>query len=98
MSEEMSACYVCLVISSVFKDEFEEQFLNVSNNYDFVKWEQTSEFEYSFIELYTDWVQMGSKYVKMVASAAKYALVREKKKKGSSISSTVARGKGFRVK
>jgi hypothetical protein len=81
ISEEQTSCYVCIAIASVFRDEFMNEILEVSEEYDFVKWRPLDETGISFVDLATSWVQIGSKYVKMVAAAAKYLLLREKRKK-----------------
>lgn len=98
ISNEMTSFYTCLVISSVFGDVFEEELIEVSHNYNFSSWTPNSDEDVSMTDLVTSWIQLGSKYVKLVASAAKYALVREKQKKACSISTTVTTGCGFRVK
>lgn len=77
VSEEMSSYYICLIVSSVFRSEFYDEFIETCNEYDFASWEGSK----NFMSLYTSWVQLGSKYVKMVMSAARYALLREKQKK-----------------
>lgn len=81
ISEEQTGFYICLTIASVFKKTFLEDIKEVSSSYDFTNWEQTDSEMYNFSELATSWVQIGSKYVKMVAAAARYSLLREKKKK-----------------
>lgn len=81
VSSEMTGFYTCLVIAVVFGDVFKEEFMEVSSSYDFKVWTRTDSFNKNFLELSTSWVQLGSKYIKMVAAAAKYALVREKQKK-----------------
>lgn len=81
VSSEMTAFYICLIIASVLNNEFESEFKDVVSTYDFKSWKQSAEFQFSFVELERDWVQMGSETVKMIASAAKYALTRNSKKK-----------------
>lgn len=81
ISNEMSSFYTGLVISSVFGEAFEEEFIEVASNYNFSNWSPMDDDCVTFTDLLTSWIQLGSKYIKMVASAAKYALVREKQKK-----------------
>jgi hypothetical protein len=81
ISEEQTSCYVCLCIASVFKDVFIEEILEVADSYDFTKWRPKDDDGISFLDLSINWIQIGSKYVKMVAAAAKYTLLREKQKK-----------------
>jgi len=81
VSEEQTSCYVCLCISSVFKDVFIDEVLEVADQYDFTKWRPNLDDGISFVDLSINWIQIGSKYVKMVAAAAKYSLLREKQKK-----------------
>lgn len=81
ISNEMTSFYICLVIASVFKDEFLIEFEEVASSYDFKNWRSNSEEDLDFFTLSTNWVQIGSKYIKMVAASARYALLREKRKK-----------------
>lgn len=81
ISDEMTGFYVCLVIASVFGDEFEVEFIEVVNGYSFAKWEKSDDSDFNFSSLATSWIQIGSRFIKMVAAAAKYALLREKRKK-----------------
>jgi hypothetical protein len=81
VSVEQTGFYVCLIIASIFQDEFLVEFREVADNFDFKNWSPNSENGLSFSETSTSWIQLGSKSIKMVAAAAKYALVREKVKK-----------------
>lgn len=81
LSSEQKNLYICLVISGVLGDIFEEEFLELVSNYDFQNWESKGESTLSFTALCKEWVQMDSIIVKMVASAARFALSREKAKK-----------------
>lgn len=81
ISEEQTGCYICLTIASVFGDVFEEELLEVGETYNFLNWEQESADSIGFFDLATNWVQIGSKYVKMVAAAARFSLLKEKTKK-----------------
>lgn len=81
ISNEMTNTYISLSIASAFGGEFEEEFKEVALEYDFKKWESKGEDGKTFSELASEWIQLGLKCIKMVASAAKYALVREKIKK-----------------
>lgn len=81
ISNEMTSFYTCLVIASVFGGAFEEEFLEVTGLYNFTVWKAKDGECISMTDLATSWIQLGSKYIKLVASAAKYALVRESQKK-----------------
>ena len=81
VSNEMSGFYICLVISSVFGEEFEVEFKEVAHGFDFKKWETTDDSDIGFSQLAEEWVQLGSKSVKLVAAAARFSLLREKGKK-----------------
>lgn len=81
ISNEQTSFYVCTVIASVFGNDFKEDFIDVCNSYNFNAWKKNDENSENFFELSTYWIQSGSLNIKLVASAAKYALVREKKKK-----------------
>lgn len=81
ISGEMTSFYICLTISSVFGGVFEEELHEIVNNYNFSNWCPNDDESITFSDLVTSWIQLGSKYIKMVASAAKYALVRERQKK-----------------
>jgi hypothetical protein len=77
---EMVSFFTCVVVASVFGGDFTISLLEVCESYDFRNWRPNDELGESFDDLSTSWVQLGSKYVKMVASAARYSLSREKKK------------------
>jgi hypothetical protein len=81
ISNEMSSFYICLIISSVFSGVFEEEFLEVIDTYDFNDWTQKNITALNFDVLYSEWIQIGSKTIKMIAAAAKYSLTRESQKK-----------------
>lgn len=81
ISNEMSSLYICLVAASVFGNSFEDELNEVISTYDFKNWVQTDVDALNFSALSSEWIQLGSKSMKMVCAAAKYALVREKSKK-----------------
>lgn len=81
ISDEMSSFYVCIVAASVFEGEFEEELLEVASEYDFTNWKQGNDTSLTFFDLCNEWIQLGSKYVKMVAAAAKFSIMRERRKK-----------------
>lgn len=81
VSNEMTGFYTCLVIASVFGGAFEDELLEVADVYNFDLWCPNDESQCSMSDLVTSWIQLGSKYIKLVAAAAKYALVRERNKK-----------------
>lgn len=81
LSNEMTSFYCCLVIASVFGEVFEEELIEISDNYSFTTWQPFVDEDMGMQDLLTSWVQIGSKYVKMVAAASKYAILREKQKK-----------------
>jgi hypothetical protein len=81
ISDEQVSFYVCTVIASVFGGFFKDDFVEICKNYNFETWKKNSEYSETFLELSTAWIQLGSKYIKLVAAAAKYTLLRERKKK-----------------
>ena len=68
----MTSLYVCLVIASVLGGSFEEEFKSVLENYDIKNWCTTNELSLSFKQLSSEWIQIGSKTIKMIAAAAKF--------------------------
>jgi hypothetical protein len=80
ISSEMTAFFICLVISSALGGEFEIEFLETCNSYNFKTWTQPIKEELNFMELSREWIQMGSETVKMMAAAAKFAISRDSKK------------------
>lgn len=81
VSAEMTSFYICLVIASTFKKEFEEEFKDICKTYDFSSWRQQDKTALDFTTLSGEWIQLGSKTIKMIAAACKYAIVRERSKK-----------------
>lgn len=80
VSSEQAAFFVCITIAMCLQGEFKEEFLEEIETYDFNNWSQGSDEHLSFVSLLTDWIQMGSELVKMVAAAARFTLARSVKK------------------
>lgn len=82
LTSEQNSMFICLVIASVMGGEFLEEITEVLDNYDVPSWSAVdSSKTLNFKDLYKEWVQLGSKTIKMIAAAAKYALLRERTKK-----------------
>lgn len=97
ISNEMVSLYICILVATILGGEFETEFMEVIETYNFSKWEKGSKYDYDFMTLARDWVQMGSETVKMIAAAGKYAVTRNQKKKRTSITTRLARGTGFKI-
>lgn len=79
ISREMVSFYTSMVIAICLPD-LEEEFIEVATSYDYENWKPDGNGA-NFEMLLKGWMEIGSVVIKMIASAAKYALLKQSKKK-----------------
>jgi hypothetical protein len=78
-AEEAEALYCCACISKILKEnEFEDEFMKISKNYDFVGMKSNDD-SHSFRSLLNSWLDLQSVIINVITSACRYKLSEQKK-------------------
>lgn len=90
ISVEKTSFFICLVIATCMRSDYLDEFEAIIKDYDFKSFEGEV-----FTKLKGNWIEAGSKVIRMLASAAKYSILRNAKKKTTNLFADVQQEKVF---